>query len=69
MKQLCRHQHSCSCSEYAAPAESAALQMLSRYFGATRDSDVASVPVKVGQIFLPACTASSQPLIGLHGAA
>ncbi len=31
--------------------EPAALEMLSRHFDATRDSDVVSAPVQVGQIF------------------
>ncbi len=32
-------------------SEPAALETLSRYFDATRDSDVASAPIQVGQIF------------------
>ncbi len=45
----------------------AALETLSWYFDATRDSDV--VPVQVGQVFEPAYTAPSQPPISFHGAA
>ncbi len=50
-----------SCVVISAPAASleklrrlselAALETLSRYFDATRDSDMASAPVQVGQIF------------------
>ncbi len=44
VKKLCRHQT-------AQLSEPAALETLSRYFDATRDSAVASAPVQVGQIF------------------
>ncbi len=52
VKPLCRHQRSCSRSEKLRRlSEPAALETLLRYFDATCDSDVASAPVQVGQIF------------------
>ncbi|MGL4221392.1 MAG: hypothetical protein ACRCSS_12300, partial [Shewanella sp.] len=49
--------------------QAADLESLSRYFKAIRHSHMMSALSQVGQHILPACTASSQPPIGLCGAA